>query len=129
MLLLGGYLLSWLARIRYFPAGQYFSILPYTFFPTKTLKSQEGIQIHVLPEYIEALLSLATYVVLEDGACYALVPGLFGMIVRGNNLKECRKRLIEEIEAWIASRLKEERSVPSVGRCNLERSFGPDIIR
>jgi predicted RNase H-like HicB family nuclease len=83
----------------------------------------------VQPEYIEAVLSLASYVMMEDGMYYALVPGLFGIMARGRNLKECKRKLTEEIERWIVVRIKEERTIPPVGSCKLEDSFGPDAIR
>jgi predicted RNase H-like HicB family nuclease len=106
-----------------------FPLFHFTFLPTKTLKSQEIKWTYVLPEYIEAILSLATYIVLEDEVYYALVPGLFGVMASGKSLKECRRKLIEEIERWIVSRLNEGRSVPPIGSCKLEDSFGPDVIR
>lgn len=83
----------------------------------------------MLPEYIEAVLSLASYVILDDGMYCALVPGLFGIMVKGKNLKECRRKLADEIERWIVVRINEERTVPPVGSCKLEDSFGPDVIR
>jgi predicted RNase H-like HicB family nuclease len=109
--------------------GPFYQILPYTFLPTKTLKSKGYVLYRVFPEYIEAVLSIAIYTVLEDGEYFGLVPGLIGIMASGKTFRECRRELAGNIEEWIVTRLKAEQPIPPVGGCKLEDSFGPDVIR
>ena len=73
----------------------------------------------MLTEYIEAALSKAKYVVIEDEEpFYGEVPELEGVWASGKTLEECRKNLVEVIDGWILVRLRKGLPIPPIGGYN-----------
>ena len=69
----------------------------------------------MLTEYIEAALSKAKYVVIEDEEpFYGEVPELEGVWASGKTLEECRKNLVEVIDGWILVRLRKGLPIPPI---------------
>jgi predicted RNase H-like HicB family nuclease len=88
-----------------------------------------SISIGMFSEYIMAALARAEYEVINDSKpYYAHVPGLEGVWATGKTFEECRKELIENIEEWIAIRLRHGFPIPPVdGHC-IEVSTEPMAI-
>lgn len=80
-------------------------------------------------EYIAAALARAEYEVIDDKEpYYAHVPGLEGVWATGKTFEECRKALIENIEEWIAIRLRHGLRIPSIDGNAIDVSTEPMAI-
>jgi predicted RNase H-like HicB family nuclease len=80
-------------------------------------------------EYIQAALARAEYEVINDpNPYYAHVPGLEGVWATGKTFEECRKELIENIEEWIAIRLRHGFSIPPIDGHTIEISTEPMAV-
>ena len=80
-------------------------------------------------EYIAAALERAKYEIIDDPEpYYASVPGLPGVWATGKTFEECRKELIENIEEWIAIRLRHGFSIPPIDGHSIEVSTEPMAV-
>jgi predicted RNase H-like HicB family nuclease len=64
--------------------------------------------------YTHRALHRATYVEMEDGSFAGEVPGLRGVLARGDDLRSCRDQLSEVIEEWVLVRLARGLPVPAL---------------
>ena len=53
------------------------------------------------PEYIKAALRRAHYEQMEDGQCFASIPGFDGLWASGPSIEEAREQLIETLHEWL----------------------------
>lgn len=80
-------------------------------------------------EYIQAALERATYEIIDNPEpFYGEVPELQGVWATGNTLEECRRKLKDVIEGWIALRLRLGHTIPSLGGHTISVSMEPVII-
>lgn len=68
----------------------------------------------LITEYLSAALRQARYKPSEGGFIEASVPGLAGVIVRGRTFEECRERLQDELELYLARSLLSHDALPEV---------------
>ena len=55
----------------------------------------------MLNEYMDKAMQHAQYERLEDGTCFATIPGFEGLWAAAQSEQECRKELREVLEGWI----------------------------
>ena len=66
-------------------------------------------------DYIEAAMRHATYEVIDDPEpYYGQIVELPGVWATGTSEQECRERLAEVVEGWVAVRLRRGMEVPDV---------------
>lgn len=66
-------------------------------------------------EYVKEVLKNAAYKKGRDVQCVvAIVPDLPGCITQGNNYEDARENLIDAVELWITSALRDGESLPVV---------------
>jgi len=71
-------------------------------------------------QYVQEVLRSATYKPCEDADCIvALAETLPGCITQGDTFEEARELLIDAIETWIVSALKDGDTLPVVNGCKL----------
>lgn len=71
-------------------------------------------------EYVREILNTAGYRPCEDGPGFvAVVDALPGCITRGDTFEDTGVLLIDAIETWILSALKDGEALPIVNACNL----------
>jgi hypothetical protein len=68
----------------------------------------------ILSDYLAAALRSATYRLGEGGYVEASVPKL-GLQTRAPNFEECRNRLADELERWLARVLLAHEQIPELG--------------
>jgi len=62
-----------------------------------------------LREFFNYYLKKANYELIENGKLYyGEIPELKGVWATGKNLEECRKNLLETLEAWVILRLRKK---------------------
>jgi predicted RNase H-like HicB family nuclease len=72
-------------------------------------------------EYVGEALRRARYEKIDDAEpYYGEVPGLKGVWATGKTLEECKKRLVDVVDGWIAVRLKKGLRIPPLGRYRIE---------
>jgi predicted RNase H-like HicB family nuclease len=69
----------------------------------------------LLTDYLALALKSAQYRPGEGGYLEATVPEISGLLVRGRSFEECRERLSEELELWLAKSLLSHQTVPELG--------------
>lgn len=75
----------------------------------------------MLTEYIEAAMSKAKYVLIDDEEpYYGEVPELEGVWATGKTLEESRGNLVEVIDGWIVVRLKRGLPIPPIDEHKIE---------
>ena len=63
----------------------------------------------MLREFFDYYLKKANYELIENGKLYyGEIPELKGVWATGKNLEECRKNLLETLEAWVILRLRKK---------------------
>lgn len=71
-------------------------------------------------EYIYEVLKTAVYENGEDIPCVvAYTPSLPGCITQGETFEEARNLLIDAVETWVLSALRDGQPVPVVNECLL----------
>ncbi|MGA3112808.1 MAG: type II toxin-antitoxin system HicB family antitoxin [Syntrophobacteraceae bacterium] len=71
-------------------------------------------------QYVQEMLRSATYEACEDGNCIvAFVEALPGCITQGDTFEATRDLLIDAIETWILSALKDGDPLPVINDCKL----------
>jgi predicted RNase H-like HicB family nuclease len=71
-------------------------------------------------EYLRELLKSAKYKPCADADCVvASVEALPGCMTQGGSVEEARELLIDAIEVWILSAIKDGERVPVVNGCRL----------
>jgi predicted RNase H-like HicB family nuclease len=78
-------------------------------------------------EFVREILQNATYKPCEDSDCIiALVEVLPGCMTQGDTFEEARELLIDAIELWILSALRDGDDIPVVNGCRLAVSGPPE---
>ncbi len=73
-----------------------------------------------LTEYINEILKTAEYKKGEDLDCIiAIAKALPGCLTQGKDYEEARTNLIDAIETWILSSLKDGEELPEINGCIL----------
>ena len=63
----------------------------------------------MLREFFDFYLKKANYELIENGKLYyGEIPELKGVWATGKNLEECRKNLLETLEAWVILQLRKK---------------------
>ncbi len=76
-------------------------------------------------EYVRAVLQHAEYRPCEDSACVIAVAGVLpGCMTQGDTFEDARELLIDAIELWVLSAIKDGDVLPVVNGCKLALS-GP----
>jgi predicted RNase H-like HicB family nuclease len=71
-------------------------------------------------EFIKEVLKNARYKEGADVKCIvAIAPDLPGCMTQGDNFEEARTNLIDAIELWVTSALKDGDPIPTVNGCSL----------
>jgi len=71
-------------------------------------------------EYVREILNNARYQPCEDGAGFvAVVDALPGCMTQGGTFEDTRELLIDAIETWVLSALKDGEALPVVNGCGL----------
>jgi len=71
-------------------------------------------------EYVQEVLKTAEYRKGEDFECIiAIAKALPGCLTQGKNYEEARTNLIDAIETWIISAIKDGEELPEVNNCKL----------
>jgi len=71
-------------------------------------------------EYVQEILKTAEYKPCEDSDCVvAIAKVLPGCMTQGRNVEEARDLLIDAIETWILSAIKDGEDLPEVNGCRL----------
>lgn len=66
-------------------------------------------------EFVKEVLKNAVYKKGKDSNCIvAIAPNLPGCMTQGENHKEARENLIDAIELWITSSLRDGETLPTV---------------
>ncbi|MGH9960745.1 MAG: type II toxin-antitoxin system HicB family antitoxin [Pyrinomonadaceae bacterium] len=73
----------------------------------------------MLTRYIQEAMSKARYKILEDGTYFGEIPGLAGVWANERSLERCRAVLQEVLEDWLLLKLRDNDSIPQLGRINL----------
>ena len=55
----------------------------------------------MLITYIQNIMRLAKYEILEDGQHYGEIPGFHGVWAQAENLEACRDQLQSTLEDWL----------------------------
>ena len=55
----------------------------------------------MLINYIQSVMRLANYEILEDGQYYGEIPGFQGIWAQAKNLEACREELQSALEDWL----------------------------
>jgi|ADurb_Gel_03_Slu_FD_contig_51_1733788_length_622_multi_1_in_0_out_0_1 predicted RNase H-like HicB family nuclease len=84
-----------------------------------------------LREYVREILNTAKYQPCEDGPGFvAMVEVLPGCMTQGSTFEDTRELLIDAVETWLLSALKDGVSLPVVNGCRLaitESSEEPEV--
>ncbi|MGC8719369.1 MAG: type II toxin-antitoxin system HicB family antitoxin [Thermodesulforhabdaceae bacterium] len=73
-----------------------------------------------LREYVNAVLETAEYQPCEELGCVvAVARALPGCITQGRNYEEARTLLIDAVETWILSAVRDGEVLPEVNGCQL----------
>ena len=82
----------------------------------------------MLREFFDFYLKKANYELIENGKLYyGEIPELKGVWATGKNLEECRKNLLETLEAWVILRLRKKLPIPRL-KVNFRKNFSKKII-
>ena len=82
----------------------------------------------MLREFFDYYLKKANYELIENGKLYyGEIPELKGVWATGKNLEECRKNLLETLEAWVILRLRKKLPIPRL-KVNFRKNFSKKII-
>ncbi|ADD29451.1 type II toxin-antitoxin system HicB family antitoxin [Meiothermus ruber] len=82
----------------------------------------------LISEYLSAALRQARYKPSEGGFIEASVPGLAGVMVRGRTFEECRERLQDELELYLARTLLAHEALPEIpGASNALQTLALEI--
>jgi predicted RNase H-like HicB family nuclease len=69
-------------------------------------------------EYVKEILNTVTYRPCEDGPGFvAVVEALPGCMTQGSTFEDTRELLIDAIETWVLSSLKDGEALPIVNDC------------
>ncbi len=74
----------------------------------------------MLTEYIEKAMQHAHYEQLEDGTCFATIPGFAGLWANADTEEGCRKELRDVLEGWILLHVADHTPLPIVDGLTLE---------
>jgi len=71
----------------------------------------------MLIEYVEEALKRASYSIIEDEEpYYGEIEDLPGVWATGKTLEECRENLKETVESWILVSIKNNMTIPKLGK-------------
>ena len=71
----------------------------------------------MLIEYVEEALKRASYSIIEDDEpYYGEIKDLPGVWATGTTLEECRENLKETVESWILVSIKNNMTIPKLGK-------------
>jgi predicted RNase H-like HicB family nuclease len=73
----------------------------------------------MLTRYIREAMKRARYKTIEDGACFGHIPGLAGVWANESTLDACREVLQEVLEGWLVLKIRDNASIPRIGRIGL----------
>lgn len=74
-------------------------------------------------DFVREVLKGAVYKRGKDVECIvAIAPDLPGCITQGDNFEEARENLIDAVELWITSALRDGEDIPVVNKCTLVTS-------
>ena len=73
----------------------------------------------MLTQYIHEAMGKARYKNLEDGTYFGEIPGLEGVWANERTLEKCRAVLQEVLEEWLVLKLRDNDSIPKIGRIDL----------
>lgn len=80
----------------------------------------------MLAQYLEKVMELARYEIIEDdGQYWGEIPGFDGVWARHKNLPGCQRELREALSDWIAFRLRRGLAIPRIGKLDLNRIGEP----
>ena len=75
----------------------------------------EGKQLPMLLEYIQAALRHAKYEILpDDGSYYGAIPECVGVYANAGTLEDCRDQLQEVLEEWVLFRVHRNLPIPAI---------------
>lgn len=78
-----------------------------------------------LSRYEKAAVEAARFDRLEDGSCYAEIPGFTGVWANGDSEDACREELREVLNEWLALKLRDgDEDIPVMAGIDL-RSLVP----
>lgn len=76
----------------------------------------------MLASYLDAVIELATYEILEDdGSYWGEIPGYQGVWAKARTLPACQRELREALSDWVALRLRLGLEIPELGQLNLNQ--------
>lgn len=73
----------------------------------------------VLTRYIHEAMRRARYKTLDDGTCFGEIPGLAGVWANEATIETCREVLQEVLEEWLVLKIRDNDSIPRLGRVAL----------
>ena len=76
----------------------------------------------MLTRYLQSAMKLAKYELLEDGTCFASIPGFEGVWANGASPEACREELSEVLEDWLLIGLAKSHPLPVVDGIDLRVS-------
>gem|GEM_PF-1424003 len=86
----------------------------------KSLEGQNKMKLCSFREYVHEVLKTAVYEAGEDLSCVvAQARALPGCITQGETFEEARALLIDAVETWVLSTLRDGGPLPVVGGCAL----------
>ena len=68
----------------------------------------------MLTKYIQAVMNLATYEILDDGTYYGEIEGFDGVYANADTLLGCQQLLQEVLEGWLILGLRLEHNIPII---------------
>lgn len=73
----------------------------------------------MLTRYIREAMKRARYKTIENGTCFGHVPGLAGVWANESTPDACREVLQEVLEEWLVLKIRDNDSIPRIGRISL----------
>ena len=73
----------------------------------------------MLTRYIHEAMKKARYKILEDGTSFGEIPGLAGVWANERSSAKCRQVLQEVLEEWLVLKIRDNDSIPRIGRVSL----------
>jgi predicted RNase H-like HicB family nuclease len=73
----------------------------------------------MLTRYIREAMKRARYKTIENGTCFGHIPGLAGVWANESTIDACREVLQEVLEEWLVLKIRDNDSIPRIGRIGL----------
>lgn len=74
----------------------------------------------MLKDYIQAAMTKANYVILEDKSYHGEIPEFKGLYANETNLEECMNELEETLEDWILLSVSKHLPLPVIDGIELK---------